>query len=185
MASGILNRYGRINLKKDLGIIFGLFLVIAGLVVFGKGFTSAGFLLSSNQATNSAVSVKPKDKVAITAGSLVIDAQVAATANDRKRGLSKKDSLPINTGMLFVFDKSDKWAIWMKNMKLTIDIVWIDENKKIIDIVKDAAPEPDKKDQDLTVYRPMADAKYVLEINAGIVDLNNVKVGDTVAFELQ
>ena len=67
-------------------------------------------------------------------------------------------------------------------MKFAIDIIWIDENKKIVDIATNVPPEPGKKDRELTIYRPGTDAKYILEINAGLSSLNNFQIGDQVEF---
>lgn len=170
-------------MKKDLGIIFGLFLLIVLLLVFGQGFTSIS-MFNTSQGTPSAV-VKTEGTVSVTSGSFAVDAEVAAKASDRKKGLSKRDSLPINRGMLFVFDKSDKWAIWMKDMRFAIDIIWISENKRIVATSNSVTPEPGKRDNELTIYRPEVEAKYVLEVNAGLVNLNNLKVGDVVNFNLQ
>lgn len=170
-------------MKKDLGIIFGLFALIAVLLIFGQGFTSVS-VFNSNQGTPSAA-VKTNGLTSITSGSLSVDAEVAAKASDRKKGLAKRDSMPITRGMLFVFDKSDKWAIWMKDMRFAIDIIWIGENKKIVAIANSATPEPGKKDNELTIYKPDVEAKYVLEVNAGLAELNNLKVGEAVNFSLQ
>lgn len=173
-------------MKKDLAIIGGLFLVVIILLVFGKGFSSASYV--GFGTTTQTSSQKNKNQTNISIGSLSIKAQVASRTNDRKKGLSNRDSLPINEGLLFVFENSGKWTIWMKNMKFPIDIIWIDETpageKKIVDIATDAIPQPEKKDEELKRYQPQSQAKYVLEINAGLANLNNLKVGDTVNFEL-
>ena len=70
-------------------------------------------------------------------------------------------------------------------MKFPIDIIWISEDKKIVDIAQSAAVEPGKKDKDLKIYRPEADSLYVLEINANLANLHNLQVGDDVFFELR
>lgn len=168
-------------------MIGGLFLLVAGIVIFGKGFTTGGLLTGTNQSTRSAnttESTKPSDSVQINTGNLKIQAAVADTADERKEGLGDRDELPISAGMLFVFDKSDSYAIWMKDMKFPIDIIWVGEDKKIVDIAENAVPEPKKKNDELKIYRPKAEAKYILEINAGLVRLHNLQVGDTVNFKL-
>ena len=172
-------------MKKDLAIIGGLFLVVIILLIFGKGFSSASYVGFGKVNQTSS---QNKNQTNISIGSLSVKAQVASSTNDRKKGLSGRDSLPINEGMLFVFEKSGKWTIWMKNMKFPIDIIWIDDSpaggKKIVDIAADAVPQPGKKDSELTLFKPRGDSKYVLEINAGLANLNNLKVGDAVNFEL-
>lgn len=168
-------------MKKDLAIIFGLFLLIAALLIFGKGFTTASLVGPGNNQNQQTLQ---KGKVSLNAKSLSINATAAITPSDRKKGLSKRDLLPLTEGMLFVFEKSGLWGFWMKDMKFAIDIIFIDENKKIVDFAKNVPPEPDTKDGELTVYKPKVEAMYVLEINAGLSDFNNLKIGDAVNFTL-
>lgn len=176
------------NLKKDLAIIGGLFLLIVALLVFGRGFTTPGLIGLPGEGTptaqDSTSSARIAGKVRVSSGELNVLAEVAGSSNERKKGLSKRDELPIGEGMIFVFDKSDKYAIWMKDMKFVIDIIWIDKDKKIVDVVANAVPEPGRDDDELTIYRPKAEALYILEINAGLASLNNLQIGDQVNFEL-
>ncbi|OGD96115.1 hypothetical protein A3B52_00190 [Candidatus Curtissbacteria bacterium RIFCSPLOWO2_01_FULL_41_28] len=165
-------------MKKDLAIIFGLFLLIVVLLIFGKGFSTASYLGLQNQTQ------QRKDSVSVSAKALIIQAKIVTSPGDRKKGLSGLDSLPLNQGMLFVFENKGTYGFWMKDMEFAIDIIWIDENKNIVDIVENAAPQPGKKEKELTVYKPRNDALYVLEVNAGLSNLNNLQIGDKVAFEL-
>ena len=96
-------------MKKDLAIIFGLFLFISALLVFGKNFSTGSFL---RQIATPSGQVQPvKDKVTVTIKALTIDALVAQKQEERKVGLAKRDSLPLDSGMLFVFENSGKYAI--------------------------------------------------------------------------
>ena len=166
-------------MKKDLGIIFGLAIFVVLLLVLGKGFTSTSFISSQNQQD-----VK-KDETPVSVKGLSVTAKIAASSEDRKKGLSKMDTLPFDRGMLFVFDKSDVYGIWMKDMRFAIDIVWIAEDKSIVDLAQNVPPEPGKKDSELTVYKPKSPSRYILEINAGLAKINNLQVGDKVDFALQ
>ncbi|MEX2028255.1 MAG: DUF192 domain-containing protein [Candidatus Curtissbacteria bacterium] len=164
-------------MKKDLAIILGLFLLVLSLILFGGQYSSLNFFgggAGGNQTQTQ------KESTTISVKTLTVNADIAATAGDRKKGLSGREDLEINRGMLFVFDQSGNYPIWMKDMKFPIDIIWIDENKKIVYIVPTALPEPGKKDNGLTVYKPDGDARYILEINAGLATANNLQVGDTV-----
>jgi len=73
---------------------------------------------------------------------------------------------------LIGFEYESDWAYWMKNMKFPIDIVWLDEAKKVVHIVKNASPEysTDK------TFKPNKPAKYVLELPAGTVDSNTINL---------
>lgn len=177
-------------MKKDLSIIGGLFLLIIFLLIFGNFFGTSGILRgtgfgavpsSSKSATATKVS---KTSTSVSIGNLNVEAKIAANSKDRQAGLSKVDSLPLNEGMLFVFDKSDSYIFWMKGMKFAIDIIWLDENKKIVTIAKNVPAEPGKNDLQLKQYKPSGPAKYVLEVNAGITDLYNLQDGDLASFEL-
>ena len=177
------------NLKKDLAIIGGLFLVIAALLVFGRGFTTVGQLPGARQSTQSAdtnrrVEVE-EGKTRVRVKTLDITAQIAETDKDKRQGLGKRESLPISEGMLFVYDKSAIYTFWMKDVQFPIDIIWIDKDKKIVDIAHNAQPERDKNDDELKRYKPSAEAQYILEINAGLAAANGLEIGDQVDFVLQ
>lgn len=168
--------------KKDLAFIGGLFLVLGALLVFGGSFTSLG-LVSRKGLTNSATkSAVPSGMWKVKIKTLDINATVAANSNDQKKGLSKRASLPLNEGMIFVFDQSGSYPFWMKDMKFAIDIIWLDEQKKVVDIASDVPAQPGKSERDLIVYKPKDNSKYVLEVNAGLSALNNIQVGDPAEF---
>lgn len=158
--------------------------MVAALVIFGRGLTTGQFAGVSPRPESTKSAVKQKGTTDVTIGDLKISAEVADTADERKKGLSNRDELAIEAGMLFVFDESGSYAIWMKDMRFPIDIIWVDESKRIVDIAESAVPEPGKKDEELKRYRPRPQAKYILEINAGLSKLYNLQIGDAVTFEL-
>ena len=168
-------------MKKDLAVIAGLVLVIVVFIIFGRGFSTGQFLTQT--ATDSA-QTQNKESVQVTIKDLVVQAKIADEPKEREAGLADYSSLPLGEGMLFVFDKSASYIFWMKDVEFAIDIIWIDETKKIVDIAPNVPPEPNKNEKELTRYKPKSDAKYVLEINAGLSALHNLQVGDQVLFEL-
>jgi hypothetical protein len=113
----------------------------------------------------------------IKIGSQEIKAEVVDNEETRIKGLSGRDSLSNNEGMLFVFEKPDIYPFWMKDMKFAIDIIWI-KDKRIVDIVKDA--QPPTVDGKTITYTPRAEADLVLETVAGFCTENNVKIGDEI-----
>ncbi len=126
---------------------------------------------------NSARIFRPANihKVKIAGQTLIVD--VANTDDQRQLGLSFQKNIPIDRGMLFVFDYPDKYLIWMKGMNFSIDIIWIGEDMKVVYIKKNAQPEAF-----LETYGPNKNAKYVLEVSAGFSEKNNLKVGDGIEF---
>ena len=103
---------------------------------------------------------------------------VAETYEERRNGLSFIESLPKDSGLLFVFTISDSYGIWMKTMLFPIDIIWFDENFRVIDITKNISPDsyPD-------TFYPKSPVRYILEVEAGFVKANSVKIGSTAKFE--
>jgi hypothetical protein len=83
-----------------------------------------------------------------------------------------------NSGMIFVFN-NEKPVFWMKDTKIAIDIIWINDNK-VVGIEKNVQPEQGKKDIELKRYPAPTAIDYVLEVNAGFSDRNNIKVGTSV-----
>lgn len=168
-------------MKKDLAVIFGLVFVIVVFIIFGRGFAPTQF---TSQVSTPSAQIEKKENVQVTVRDLSVQAKIADEQNEQQKGLSKLSSLAIDQGMLFVFEQNKRHTFWMKDVEFAIDIIWIDESKKIVDIAQNVSPEPGKSDKELTRYVPRADAKYVLEINAGLSSLHNLQIGDPVAFEL-
>lgn len=94
-----------------------------------------------------------------------VTAEVATTAEARNRGLSARDELGEKNGMLFIFSKPDFHHFHMKDMNFPIDIIWLDENLRVVDITPQL--DPDTYPETFTSHRP---AQYVLEVNAGFAD---------------
>ncbi len=101
--------------------------------------------------------------------------EIADTDSERVRGLSGREKLENIDGLLFVFPTSNRHAIWMKDMEFPIDIIWIDEDLKVIDITKNATP-----DSYPAVYRPISSARYAIETNIHFSDTFGIAVGQEV-----
>jgi len=101
--------------------------------------------------------------------------EIADTPAERELGLSGRERLGEKEGMIFVFDSPGRHAFWMKDMLFPLDIIWLDENLKVIYIKKDARPESYPE-----IFLPGEDAKYVLEVVTGFADKYNLKEGDEV-----
>ena len=120
----------------------------------------------------------------VTIGNAVIKVEIADSDIKRQKGLSGRTSLEKDGGMLFVItDNKSTPTFWMKDMKIAIDIIWL-KNGKIIQIDKNVAPPTaGTSDKNLKLYSPKTAVDYVLEVNFGYSDLNNIKVGDTVLID--
>lgn len=104
--------------------------------------------------------------------------ELAKTPLAWKHGLSGRDNLKENRGMLFVFSENKRHAIWMKDMKFPIDIIWIKAGQ-VVDIAQNVPPAA-PGDISPPVYLPREDAGGVLEVNAGFAERYNLKIGDRI-----
>jgi uncharacterized membrane protein (UPF0127 family) len=136
----------------------------------------AVFLLVVNFHKNTKIE-NPQDIKYLKIAGKNIKVELALTEKEQEQGLSGRKELQENSGMLFVFDKADKYPFWMKDMNFSIDIIWFDENLNVVYIKKEAKPESYPES-----FSSSENAKYVLEVNAGFSDKNDLKVGDGVLF---
>lgn len=102
---------------------------------------------------------------------------VADNIESRTLGLSHTISLCEKCGKLFIFDKEGYYSFWMKDMNYDIDIIYIDKDKKIVDIFKNV-----KKESYPATVENATPAMYVLEIGSGLSDKLDIENGDTVEF---
>jgi uncharacterized protein len=102
--------------------------------------------------------------------------ELAATLEERTRGLSNRVSLPNHWGMVFLFNKPDRYGFWMKEMRFPLDIIWI-ENNRVVGISENLLPEGV---QPKNIYYPPATADTILEVNAGQARALGITTGDVV-----
>jgi uncharacterized membrane protein (UPF0127 family) len=116
--------------------------------------------------------------VTVKLGDGVYNATVSKTADDITKGLSGTTGLRQDQALLMVYASDGKWSIWMKDMQYPIDIVWLDKDKKVVYIVKNAPPDsyPEK-------FTPKKDARYVVELPAGATSQKNITIDQEAAFD--
>lgn len=117
-----------------------------------------------------------QDHGKVIIGDVKIKVEIVDDSAEMQKGLSGRESLDENEGMLFVFSQAGQPTFWMKDMKFPIDIIWI-QNDEIVDIAPNL---PVVAGEFLSTYEPKEPANYVLEVNAGFVDEHGIKVGDKV-----
>ena len=105
-------------------------------------------------------------------GNTQVAVEVRDTEEGRDQGLSNREKLAEDEGMLFVFDQPGIYGFWMKGMKFPLDFVWIKDNA-VAEITEDV--EVGRMD-----IRPKEAVDKVLEVNSGWVKQNNVRVGDKI-----
>ena len=141
----------------------GLFLVIiAGLA----------FVLVYKTDSDSGLMKGSSSLVTAEFGGVSLRIEVATTSASQERGLSGRGSIPSDYGMLFVFEKSDTYAFWMKDMLIPIDIFWLDDKGHVISIAENVATSSYPR-----VFYPNAPARYVLETVAGFARSHVIATG--------
>lgn len=105
-----------------------------------------------------------------------IDVEIAENDTERNKGLMYRPYIPDSTGMLFIFPEPKELGFWMKNTQIPLDIMYVDTNKKIISIQKHTKPFSEESLPSNGI------AQYVVEVNAGFSDRNDIKPGDVISF---
>ena len=106
--------------------------------------------------------------------------EIADTNASRARGLQGVTSMPADHGMLFVFSSNEIFSFWMKDTMIPLDMLWIDEARKVVDI---KAGLPPCVSDPCQVYTPSSMAIFVLEVNAKYAETHGLKVGDQAVFK--
>jgi uncharacterized membrane protein (UPF0127 family) len=159
-------------MKKIILVYAALVIVVILLVIVRSGNLLGGF---GNLGGNNA----PIAQVDGTDIELIL----ATTDEEKMKGLSERESLAEDSGMLFVFDRKDTFPFWMKNMRFPIDIIWLDDGS-VVHIAKNAQPPQEgTPDSSLTIYRSDSPANYVLELPAGKADEYKIEEGDKLTFK--
>lgn len=113
------------------------------------------------------------ERVIVNIGDKTYKCKLAKNEEDRKKGLQGIEHLPIDEGMLFVWEDEGTREMWMKDTKIPLDQIAINDDDEVV-LVYTAQPE----DETLV---PFMNAKYILEVNAnsGIVEGDDFEIDDS------
>jgi hypothetical protein len=109
-------------------------------------------------------------------GDGVFQVEVAGTPREKAIGLSGRDGLAEDAGMLFVYEEADRYSFWMKDMNFPLDFIWINGDR-VVDLDKNITPENVQPPKTIS---PKVKADKVLEVEAGSVEKYNIETGDRV-----
>lgn len=110
-----------------------------------------------------------------------VHAEIADTPAQRQKGLMYKKALLESQGMLFIFKEEARHGFWMKNVNFPLDIIWMDGDRKVVDIKPDL--QPCQETEICSSFFPADKALYVLEVNSGFSDKHKIKIGDIMSIE--
>jgi uncharacterized protein len=130
--------------------------------------------------TLSAVGCEAQPTVAILTQAgrdVVFQVEVADTPAKRTMGLQYRKELGADRGMIFLFPSESRQSFWMKNTPISLDMIFINSQRRIVGIVERTAP------YSLETRSVEGPSQYVLEINGGLAKRHGIQAGDTVRFE--
>jgi uncharacterized membrane protein (UPF0127 family) len=120
--------------------------------------------------TNSCVLILPGE-----AADQCISLERSDTPEARELGLGGRDSMPQDRGMLFVFETSGRHCFWMKDTRIDLDMIWLDEAERVVYAQHRVSPHTYPQ-----TFCPNKDAKYVIELNAGVAEAVGITMGQRI-----
>ena len=138
------------------------------LIFISIAFTNANADTNKTTFQKSSLTIQTKDS------EYIFNIEIAVTEKERSRGLMYRKELKQTEGMLFLYPEKQIIKMWMKNTLIPLDMIFINNNGKIIDIFKMTIPK------DLTPIGPDVKLKGVLEINGGLTSYLNINKGDLI-----
>lgn len=122
----------------------------------------------------------PLPRETITVGSTTFSVEMATTMAEQACGLSGREGLGSNQGMIFLFGSGNTQTFWMKDMKFALDMIWISDGRVVGFAQNATAPAPGTQLWQLQLYSSPPDVDTVLEVDAGTVARDNIQIGDMV-----
>lgn len=137
-----------------------------------------GFFLLSFLAALAGLAAPPKLEwaVAVFPSGAEFNLEVADTPETRARGYMFRERVGQGEGMLFLFEGQERRGFWMKNCKVSLDIIWLDGSLQVVDIAHDRPPCPPQGECPL--IQPMRAATYVLEVAGGTAQREGLRAGE-------
>ena len=121
----------------------------------------------------SACAAESPEQITLHIGQHAFQVEVAATPQQRERGLMQRDALPANGGMLFVFERAGRHCFWMRNTPLPLSVAFADMDGRIVQLA-DMQPHTD------AFHCAKVDARYALEVSQGGFQSRGIMPGDQI-----
>ncbi len=152
---------------KQLLLLFTLLVVT---IVVAAGLQKGSFRFFTNSLSQQTKPEENKMKI----GEKTLTVEIADSAQEHEEGLSGRNSLNKDHGMLFVMTKDSKPTFLMRGMKFPLDIIWINDGKIIGFSENLEPPKGSTGDENLPLYGAPAPVDFVLEVNGGFVKENKI-----------
>ncbi|MFZ9361808.1 MAG: DUF192 domain-containing protein [Holophagaceae bacterium] len=112
-------------------------------------------------------------------------AEVALTPQEQARGLMYRQSLSANRCMIFLYDNDQPRPIWMKNCLISLDVVWVNREGRIVGLLSNLPPCPPSRGDDCPMYGGSFIARHFVEFSAGTIARLNLKIGDRLSWDIE
>ncbi len=153
-------------------------IVIAVLAIAVIGFFIYNYFIKNNEPAVEYYTFTKEGELTFTdsLGTLKskIDLEIADNDYERQLGLMNRKDMKENEGMLFIFPMQQLQSFWMRNTLISLDIMFVNDQKKIVTIHKDTKILSD------TSYPSTQPSVYVVEVLAGFTDRHNIQAGDRI-----
>jgi len=146
-----------------------------------RAFAAALFVLLSACGSQSGNGELNTVEVTFPNGKTVV-AETMLQQADQMRGMMFRDSLAKDRGMLFIHPQEANVPYWMYQVRIPLDIIWMDRDRRIVEISASTPPCQSKSSRDCPNYGGHEKARYVLELAGGGAALYDLRVGEVVAF---
>jgi uncharacterized protein len=103
--------------------------------------------------------------------------EVMVSEKDHAQGLSGRQSLAQNRGMLFMFQREGQHCFWMKDMRFSLDIIWADAHHKVVHLEREVSPDSYPR-----TFCTGTPAAYVIELPAGTAKTTGIHKGQVLNF---
>lgn len=139
----------------------------------------AGGVASAPSATGLGAASAAKGPRVLLPSGKTIALELARTDEEKGQGLMYRESMPADSGMIFLFDKPEPRAFWMKNCHFPLDMVFTLKDGTVVGLQARAQP---CRAEPCNTYPSQAPADTVVELNAGLAALNGVEIGTKLRF---
>ncbi|MBI4904022.1 MAG: DUF192 domain-containing protein [Acidobacteria bacterium] len=115
-------------------------------------------------------------------GGKVIRAEVMLRRNDMMRGMMFRPPLALDRGLLFVHTRAGKYSYWMSNVKVPLDIIWMDKERHIVEMSPNTPPCLETDPVKCPTYGGKVESTFALELSAGQIAANGLAIGQQIDF---
>lgn len=143
-----------------------------------------GVLACSQEPVIQPVAPRPANTLVMLPDGSTVHVELATTNAEREYGLMGRTTLPQGRGMLFVHDQPGQYPYWMYHCKIGLDIVWMDQSHKVVEMSPDTPPCKGKANS-CPNYGGHETSIYVLELPVGSIKAHHLAVSETVNFSLR